>query len=121
MTQSFAKIVRQHAAPGALLLIADIPEPQPLLRDFAGLVRTAWRQNYLTRVLWFTARSLSGDYSRLRKRVGLLSVHRREMQQLLDKLGLRGEWLDTPLTLNDTRRHLLIHFSTDAVAILTTA
>jgi SAM-dependent methyltransferase len=102
--------VRDHAEPGARLLIADIPEPRPLLHDLAGLMRTAWRQDYLWKVLRFTVRSLRGDYSRLRKQVGLLTVRREEMQGLLDRLGLRGEWLDTPLTLNDTRRHLLIHF-----------
>ncbi len=102
--------LRQIARPGALLLIADIPLGGNLLYDLAGLVRTAWRKQYLLKVLGFTLRSLWGNYARLRKRQGLLHVRKEEMQRMLDKLHLRAEWISTPLTLNDTRKHLLIRF-----------
>jgi SAM-dependent methyltransferase len=99
-----------HALPGALMLIADIPEPHPFLKDLAGLVRTAWRQRYLLQVLRFTLRSLRSDYSRLRKTVGLLTVRREDLEAIVARLGVRGEWIDAPLTLNDSRRHYLIRF-----------
>jgi len=108
--RSLIAMAQAHALPGALMLIADIPEPRPFLKDLAGLLRTAWRQRYLLKVLRFTLRSLWSDYSRLRKQVGLLTVKRDDLDAIVAGLGARGEWITAPLTLNDSRRHLLIHF-----------
>lgn len=102
--------VRGHALPGALLLIADVPVQQHILRDLAGLLRTAWRRDYLWKVLRFTARSLRGDYARLRKTRGLLALRPEQLEACAARLGLRGEWSAAPLTLNDARRHFLIRF-----------
>jgi len=108
--ERLVEAVQRLAAPGAQLLIVDIPTGHGGWGDLLGLLKSAWEQRYLTRVLLFILRSMGSDYAQLRKSVGLLTLREDSFDGVVARLGIRGEWRDDVLTLNKNRRHYLIHY-----------
>ena len=98
------------AEPGAKILIADISVEQSPIKDLFGLLTTAWRKKYLWSVISFIFKSFGGDYSRLRKGQGLLTIKKSDLDKIVKEHNLKAEWRSDVLTLNKSRRHLLIQF-----------
>ena len=98
------------AKPGAKLLIVDISVEHSTLKDMVGLLTTAWSKNYFLNVIGFIIKSFGGEYSHVRKELGLLTIHKSDLDNIVKKNNLSAEWRDDVLTLNKSRRHLLIQF-----------
>lgn len=108
-----ADLIRQIAdisAPGASLLIADIPTGSGPLLDTIELVRSCWKEGIMAECIRFLARTRFSRYSRTRGEQGLLYLPVQALQRLMVDLGLKGEILSDPLTYNRRRVHLLAHF-----------
>jgi cyclopropane fatty-acyl-phospholipid synthase-like methyltransferase len=105
LIQSVAAI----SAPGACLLIADIPTHSVALLDTLELVKSGWQEGYLMECIRFLAQTRFSRYSRIRAEQGLLCLPVSELQRLIADLSLDAEILEAPLTYNSRRVHLLVH------------
>lgn len=103
--------VKGLSQANAKFLIADIPVGTNLLDDIVGIIRTAWEDKVLFRTLRSMWRARISEYYQLRKKIGLLSIEENELLRIIKKLNLNAQLLDTRLTCNGSRKHLLIHFS----------
>jgi SAM-dependent methyltransferase len=97
------------SAPGANLLIADIPTDSVPLRDTIELLKSGWQEGYLMECVRFLARTRFSRYSRIRAEQGLLCLPVTALQRLIADLSLDAEIIDAPLTYNRRRVHLLVH------------
>jgi cyclopropane fatty-acyl-phospholipid synthase-like methyltransferase len=105
LIQSVAAI----SAPGACLLIADIPTASVPLLDTLELLKSGWREGYLMECIRFLAQTRLSRYSRIRAEQGLLCLPVSELERLIAERSLDAEVLQTPLTYNSRRVHLLVH------------
>jgi SAM-dependent methyltransferase len=99
---------RRAAAPGARLLVADIPVRGAPLRETFELLRASLTENILRETLWFLLRSVASRYSITRARAGLLVIPLRQLEELADRLSLEARFLTEPLTYNRHRLHMLV-------------
>jgi cyclopropane fatty-acyl-phospholipid synthase-like methyltransferase len=103
------KSVAAISAPGACLLIADIPTASVPLLDTLELLKSGWREGYLMECIRFLAQTRLSRYSRIRAEQGLLCLPVSELERLIAERSLDAEVLQTPLTYNSRRVHLLVH------------
>ncbi len=108
--QRLIREIQGVAAPSAQMLIADISVETSLFKDLSGLMKTAWKKKYLFQVIKFIVQSYTSEYADMRKNVGLLSIKQKDLDRIISSNNLTAEWRDDVLTLNDTRKHLLISF-----------
>ena len=94
----------------AQMLIVDIPLEAGIVKDLFGLLKTSWKQKYLTRILKFIVQSYTSEYAKIRKKTGLLTVRKEEIDRLIEDNHLTATWRSDVLTLNGARKHLLITF-----------
>lgn len=99
------------SAPGASLLIADIPTDSIPLLDMLELLKSGWQEGYLMECIRFVAQTRFSPYSRTRAQQGLLCLSVSELRRLIADLSLDAEILEAPLTYNRRRLHLLVHLS----------
>jgi len=97
------------SAPGACLLIADIPTGSVPLLDTIELLKSGWQEGYLMECVRFLAQTRFSRYSRIRAERGLLCLPVSALQRLIADLSLDAEILEAPLTYNRRRVHLLVH------------
>lgn len=102
--------VRRIALPGSKFLIADIQTNAGTFSDVWGILKTAFKEKFLFEALLFLLRARTSSYHKIRSSEGLLILPVEKLKELIDKLNLNAEILDTRLTLNANRRHLLVKF-----------
>lgn len=102
--------VRALALPGARLLIADIIVKNSLFSQIYGLVKSSIKENYFSETLRILYRHIRSDYYRFRKNNGLMAFTEQELLTFVDELGLDAVILNTQMTLNANRKHLLVKF-----------
>lgn len=102
--------VREVAAEGARLLVADILLETTIFEDVRELLRVAFREGMLGDTFQFIWRARMSDYHRLRREVGLLMFSREELEALAGRIDARTTILTDRLTVNTNRAHLLIRF-----------
>jgi SAM-dependent methyltransferase len=102
--------IRQHAASGARLLIADLPQRSGPLSDTLCLLRTAARCGHLSEACEFLARATTSSHRWFRRRLGLTIYTRAFLEEVLTRLGMGGEVLAGQLTQFSGRLHLLVRF-----------
>jgi SAM-dependent methyltransferase len=100
--------VASVSAPGARLLIADIPTDSAALRDTAELLRAGLKEGFLFQCLAFLARTRFSRYAGTRAQQGLLCLPVPVLERLIADLNLNAEILTDPLTYNHRRVHLLV-------------
>lgn len=101
--------LREVAAPGARLLVGDIRIRGSLLSDFAGSIAGGLRSGLLQEKLRLMWRLFRSDYRSARK-AQLLDYSEDELLRAARRQGLDACFVDRPLTMNATRRHLLVRF-----------
>ena len=108
--------VRRVAAPGARMLVTDLPAAGTLASDVVSVAQAHLRPRELGQSLRALIGYTVGGYATTRWRRGLLRVHRKELEQLLTRLGLEGRLLSDPLTPLADRLHLYVRFPGDVSA-----
>jgi protoporphyrinogen oxidase/ubiquinone/menaquinone biosynthesis C-methylase UbiE len=103
--------IRRVSAPGARLIIIDIPTGATPLRDTLDLLWHGLKEGRLPLTLGFLLRTGLSSYSRVRRKHGLLCLSATSLVDLLKKLDLEGEVLSAGLTPFSNRLHLLVRFS----------
>jgi cyclopropane fatty-acyl-phospholipid synthase-like methyltransferase len=102
--------VRAVAAPGAMLLVADIPTESRPVADALHLLRLSVREGFPGAALGFLGSSLVSPYRRLRAERGLLCYPTPVLESLASRLPERVRILHEPLTLSRGRVHLMVEF-----------
>jgi ubiquinone/menaquinone biosynthesis C-methylase UbiE len=102
--------VRQVALPDSKFLIADIIVDNRMLSDIWSVLKTGFKEKYLLETFKYLFRSITSRYFKIRNSLGLFSVSVKELQELIKKLNLNAEILNTKLTATINRKHLLIRF-----------
>jgi ubiquinone/menaquinone biosynthesis C-methylase UbiE len=102
--------VRKVMAPGGRFLISDIYTKTSTLADVRALLKAGLREHRLLKTIVFLIRARFSEYSKLRSSLGLLVLSKKEIMDIIDRLGLDGEMLTTKLTRMESRSHLLIRF-----------
>lgn len=106
--------LRSLAAPGALLLIADLPlrESGGAVGEIGRTLKRAALQGSLGRQALFLWRCAFSGYRETRKQAGLLLWERGELEALAADIARRwnaeAQLLDDPLTVSVGRAHLRI-------------
>lgn len=110
------EVMRTLAAPGAILLIADLPLRQSAsaLAETWSSLRSAAASGELIRQITFLARCALSPYRHARQKAGLLSFAREELVALAHDCdqgyGTHTDVLDLPLTVSTGRAHLRMVF-----------
>lgn len=103
--------VQRIASPGARFLIADIPTNMRMATHVYGLLKGAVREKRLLEI----SKMLLQTFATTKHRgtylsVGLLTFSEEKLRRFIRKLNLDAEVLNSRLTINENRRHLLIRF-----------
>lgn len=101
--------LKRCTAPGARLLVADIRIKGTLASDLLGSLAGGLRAGIFKEKLKLLWRMLRTGYQGTRK-AGLMDYPEEWLLETVRRLGLEAQFLDAPLTMNATRRHLLVHF-----------
>lgn len=115
--EAMLRALKPVAAPGALLLVGDIRVRGSMLSDLAGSIAGGLAHGLFAqklRLLWRMMRSGYGGARAAR----LLDYREDELLEAVRAQGLSAEFIRHPLTMNTTRRHLLVRFpgTTDAIS-----
>lgn len=97
-----------HAGPGALFLIADIPVGAGLIGDVWELLKAAKSGGFLFKAFQFLFLSRFSSYYRVRSSRGLLRFNTEHIKDLIQSMELNARILRDPLTFSSKRVHLLI-------------
>lgn len=100
---------QRASKPGARFLIADIPMSSKLV-DVLGFLLSCLKEGYVVRATHFIYKLLTSEYKQFKEKLGFLEMKPEELLQVVEELGLRAEYVQTPLTLSVGRKHLLIYF-----------
>lgn len=98
------------AAPGAKLLISDLPRSQRVALDVASQLWYGSTRGFLKEVLRGFVAARFSDYRRLRRSPGVLTFPRWRLEGLAKRLGLDATIVERNLTVNASRQHLLVTF-----------
>jgi hypothetical protein len=107
--ENLIRSVAAISAPGAYLLIADIPTDSAALRDTIELLKFGWKERCLIECIRFLAQTRFSSYPRIRAEQGLLCLPVPALWRLIAELSLDAEILTDPLTCNRRRIQLLVH------------
>ncbi|MCU0447963.1 MAG: class I SAM-dependent methyltransferase [Microscillaceae bacterium] len=98
----------QYAAPGAVLIVADILVRADKSEELWHLARRAWQNSFFITFIKFVVYARFSAYYR-HHRGGLLVISEQKLQQIAQKLGFSAE-ICPHLTINAARRSLIIRF-----------
>lgn len=101
--------VKRVAAPGAVLLVADIRVDNSLLGDIAGSLKGGLHSGLFMQKIRLLLRMCLGKYRTARKS----KLQHYSEQFLLDaaaRTGGKAQFIDRALTMNAARKHLLVQF-----------
>lgn len=98
------------AAPGARLLVSDLPRGGLPLRAAATQLLEGARGGYLADVIRYLLRARFGEYWRLRRDRGVLAFDAPGLAGLARGLDADARVLTQRLTVNGGRLHLLVEF-----------
>ncbi len=104
------KKVERVASPGAQFIIADIITRTSLASDIRDYIKGAARRKSLIRSFFWMISNRKSAYYEFYFSKGLLVLSFEKIHELIDKLNLNAEILDTQLTACENRKHLLIKF-----------
>lgn len=108
--EKLIKEVQRVALPGARFLIADIITKTAMFSDIWGALRTGLSEKHFLETLKVLFRARFSAYSKTRSLAGILSLSTEDLHGLIKKLELNAEVLNTQLTFQGNRKHLLIRF-----------
>ncbi len=108
--EKLIKEVQRVAMPGARFLIADILNDTGMIPDILAALRAGISERHLQETLKVMFRARFSEYSKTRSSSGVLSLSIDELRKLIDKLKLNAEVINTRLTFQGNRKHLLIRF-----------
>lgn len=109
--EELIRSVASVAAPGARLLVADIPTGDAPLGDALELAWAGVRGGFVLPAVKFLLQSVTTEYARMRAAKGLLLIPVPSLRQFAARLALRAEVLKEPLTYSRRRVHLLVSYA----------
>jgi len=104
------KEIKKYALPGARFLIADIVVNGTSVFYYFKLLWSAFKNRFLLEQIKFMLRARFSSYDKIRIQNGLLGFTVDELEAFAKSLNVKATILRTSLTLDPTRRHLLIQF-----------
>jgi ubiquinone/menaquinone biosynthesis C-methylase UbiE len=104
--EKLIRSVQQISAPGARLLIADIPVQNNTLLDGFNLLRGAAAEGLMGQTIRFLFKTMRSEYRHIRAARGLLCFPVSRLREILAPFD--AKWVETPLTFNHRRVNLLI-------------
>lgn len=108
--EQLLKSIKEVAAPGAKALICDLMVGGSVLKDIASIISRSLRQGQLLSMLKLLIDLRFSSYYGVRQENGFLVIPKQEWLAICQRLGLRAEFVDEPLTMQQERQNLLIHF-----------
>jgi SAM-dependent methyltransferase len=102
--------VGKLADRNAKFLIADIPTSKPGFMDVLKTIVHAGLNRKFTDACLLFLKGFFGTYRQASRQVGLLTLTRAQIKEMAERLHLKFQILDDPLTTNFGRVHLLIEF-----------
>jgi len=108
--EQLIKEVQRIALPGAKFLIGDIPAKTGTFSDIYHFLKQTALNKCLTQAVRLLFRYRFSSYRQIRNSNQLLFLSDQCLKNLVNKLGLNAELLETPITFNENRKHLLISF-----------
>jgi 2-polyprenyl-3-methyl-5-hydroxy-6-metoxy-1,4-benzoquinol methylase len=100
--------LKKHIKKGGTLIIADIIVEKGKLRDIARLAWKSVLNGFFITFARFILYARFSAYYKSRQDLGLLTVSVTDLQNIIQKLGLKAEIVDN-LTANPERKSLLIY------------
>jgi 2-polyprenyl-3-methyl-5-hydroxy-6-metoxy-1,4-benzoquinol methylase len=102
--------IRKHATPGAQLLLCDLMVKSSFLKEIFEVLSNAMKEGkfFSTLALFFKLRFSS--YYRVKKEAGFLVLSEDEWIEIIETLKLDARFIKEPLTLQQSRRNLLVKF-----------
>ncbi|MBD2756860.1 class I SAM-dependent methyltransferase [Spirosoma validum] len=108
--EQLLKSIKGVAAPGAKALICDLMVGGSVLKDIASIMGRSLRQGQLLSMLKLLVQLRLSAYYTIRKENGFLVIPKQEWLAICQRLGLTAEFIEEPLTMQQERQNLLIHF-----------
>ena len=108
--EQLIKEVQRIALPGAKFLIGDIPTEPGTLSDIYHFLKQSLKNKCLAQALGLLLRYKFSSYRKVRNSRQLLFLSEKQLTDMIDRLSLNAEILNTPITFNENRKHLLVTF-----------
>lgn len=102
--------VEKLAAPGAKLLIADIPSSELSSLDILFFLKIASKKKLILPAIIHLLKARLSSYHELNKKVGLTYYSVEDIENLIVKRNLNAKIIKNQLTINKRRIHLLVNF-----------
>ena len=102
--------VSRIASAGALFLIADIPMNKGKIYDIFSILKIALKRKFFIDTIKYLIQLKTSEYDKFRSTLGLLIFTDKVLKELIEHLNLNAEILDTKMTTNESRKHLLIKY-----------
>ena len=108
--EQLLKAIKQVAAPGAKALICDLMVGGSVIKDILSIVGRSLRQGELLKTVNLLIRLRFSAYYAVRKQNGFLVLTEKEWLAICQRLDLKAEFIQEPLTMQQERKNLLIQF-----------
>lgn len=108
--EQLLKSIKEVAAPGAKALICDLMVGGSVFKDIASIIGRSLKQGQLLSMLKLLVQLRLSSYYAIRKENGFLVIPKQEWLDICQRLGLIAEFIKEPLTMQQERQNLLVHF-----------
>ena len=102
--------IRQHAAPGAVLLLCDLMVESSFSKEVMQVLGDALRERKFLSVLNLFFNLRFSNYYKARKETGFLILKEAEWTEILHQLHLTGKFTEERLTLQKNRKTIIVQF-----------
>ncbi|SOD90773.1 class I SAM-dependent methyltransferase [Spirosoma fluviale] len=108
--EQLLQLIKRVAAPGARALVCDLMVGESFLSDVLGILKRSLLQGKLIATLKLLVRLRFSHYHTVRKENGFLVIPETEWLAMCERVGLKAQFINEPITLQQERRNLLITF-----------
>lgn len=102
------KNIRSLAAPGAKVLLCDLIVEHSMMKELFEVLREYWKAGKFLFAISLFFRLRFSPYYRVKKNQGFLILSVEEWKQILTHLKIKGEFIKDELTLQKSRKNILI-------------
>lgn len=104
------KNIREVASPGAVLLLCDLMVKESFLKEIFQVLKDAVKERKLFSVLSLFFKLRFSSYYKTKKQAGFLILSEEEWKEIIDTLKLNARFSEEPLTLQKSRKSLIVQF-----------
>ncbi|HEX8332500.1 MAG TPA: methyltransferase domain-containing protein [Segetibacter sp.] len=102
--------LKKYALPGAVLLLCDLIVKNSFLKEVAEVLQNSYKQGKLLQTFALLFKLRFTNYYKVKKKAGLLMLSEQEWHEIIKDLKLNASFVEEPLTLQTSRKSIIVRF-----------